>query len=115
PTWPSPRAPRTGRCRSSSGATCRGREKRMSNHEANPKPGLITRREAILRVSALLGGVTLVGQGAMLAGCQRREAEGAAAPKPLFTAEDVALLDELAETILPETDTPGAKAAAVGP
>src|SRR5690606_29068761 len=51
----------------------------------------------------------------MLAGCQRREAEGAAAPKPLFTAEDVALLDELAETILPETDTPGAKAAAVGP
>src|SRR5690554_5310412 len=87
----------------------------MSHHEANPKPGLITRREAILRVSALLGGVTLVGQGAMLAGCQRREAEGAAAPKPLFTAEDVALLDELAETILPETDTPGAKAAAVGP
>jgi hypothetical protein len=31
-----------------------------------------------------------------------------------FTAADVALLDEIAETILPETSTPGAKAAKVG-
>jgi hypothetical protein len=86
---------------------------------------LMTRREAILRVSALLGGVALVGQAAMLAGCERREPQGtgdapaaAGAPKagPLtFTKEDIALLDEVAETILPETDTPGAKAAGVGP
>src|SRR5947199_2019052 len=32
-----------------------------------------------------------------------------------FSAHDVALLDEVAETILPETKTPGAKAAQVGP
>jgi hypothetical protein len=31
-----------------------------------------------------------------------------------FTAADVALLDEIADTILPETSTPGAKAAKVG-
>jgi hypothetical protein len=37
-------------------------------------------------------------------------AQGAGA----FTAADVALLDEIAETILPETSTPGAKAARTG-
>ncbi|MEX2123471.1 MAG: gluconate 2-dehydrogenase subunit 3 family protein [Woeseia sp.] len=70
---------------------------------------LITRREAILRVSALLGGVALVGQGAMLSGCVRRMPGGTG-----FTEADVALLDEIAETILPETSTPGAKAAGTG-
>jgi Gluconate 2-dehydrogenase subunit 3 len=75
---------------------------------------LITRREAILRVSALFGGVALVGQGAMLAGCTR-EKPGAAASSANFSADDIALFDEIAETILPETATPGAKAAGVGP
>jgi len=69
---------------------------------------LITRREAILRVSSMLG-VALVGQSAMLAGCVRQTRDSA-----LFTADDVAFLDEVAETILPETSTPGAKAARVG-
>ena len=78
------------------------------------RPELITRREAILRVSALFGGVALVGQSAMLAGCTR-EKPGAAAPSADFSADDIALLDEIAETILPETATPGAKAAGVGP
>ncbi|MGH7709979.1 MAG: gluconate 2-dehydrogenase subunit 3 family protein [Gemmatimonadaceae bacterium] len=32
-----------------------------------------------------------------------------------FSAADVVFLDEIAETILPETNTPGAKAADVGP
>lgn len=78
---------------------------------------LISRREAILRVSALLGGVALVGQSAMLAGCAKEptgEAEASAA-NTLFSDVDVALLDEIADTILPETSTPGAKAAGVGP
>lgn len=70
---------------------------------------LITRREAILRVSALLGGAALVGQSAMLSGCGREAPDGA-----VFTDADIAFLDEVAETILPETGTPGAKAAAVG-
>jgi hypothetical protein len=71
---------------------------------------LVTRREAIRRVSALLGGVALVGQGAWLAGC----AAGARTASHLFSETDVALLDEVADTILPETKTPGAKAAGVG-
>lgn len=78
---------------------------------------LMTRREAILRVSAMLGGAALVGQGAMLAGCVEEEAGGepARSADPLFTETEVTLLDEIAETILPETATPGARAAGVGP
>ena len=83
----------------------------------NEKPELISRREAILRVSAMFGGVALVGQSAMLAGCAA-EPEGrtrSSAANDLFSDRDIALLDEIAETILPETSTPGAKAAGVGP
>ncbi|GGW55417.1 gluconate 2-dehydrogenase subunit 3 family protein [Alishewanella tabrizica] len=32
----------------------------------------------------------------------------------IFSANDIALLDEIAETILPQTDTPGAKASGAG-
>ena len=78
---------------------------------------LISRREAILRVSAMLGGVALVGQSAMLAGCATEPTgdELAAAPSSLFKQGDITLLDDIADTILPETSTPGAKAAGVGP
>jgi hypothetical protein len=81
---------------------------------------LVTRREVILRVSAMLGGVALVGQGAMLAGCARAPEVAPPPPPPaepegLFSNAEIALLDEIAETILPETGTPGAKAAGVGP
>ena len=73
-------------------------------------PEVLTRREAIRRVSTLFGGAALVGQSAMLASCAApQEAENG-----LFSASEIALLDEIAETILPETDTPGAKAAGVG-
>ena len=75
---------------------------------------LITRREAILRVSAMLGGVALVGQGAMLAGCAGQPA-GTSSSSSLFRQSEIDLLDEIADTILPETSTPGAKAAGVGP
>ena len=79
---------------------------------------LLTRREAILRVSAMLGGAALVGQSAMLAASGREDAKlpstKASADGALFTDSDLALLDEIAETILPETSTPGAKAAGVG-
>jgi hypothetical protein len=73
----------------------------------------IDRREAIRRVSALLGGVALVGGSALLTGCRSESAPAAAGAGP-FTPDDVAFLDEVAETILPETETPGAKAAKVG-
>lgn len=74
---------------------------------------LITRREAVLRVTALLGGVALVGGSSLLTGCAS-DAPNAAARSATFSAADVAFLDEVAETILPETKTPGAKAAKVG-
>ena len=74
---------------------------------------LIDRREAIRRVSALLGGLALVSETALLEACggERNAARTGAAT---FSANDVAYLDEVADTILPETSTPGAKAAQVG-
>ena len=84
------------------------------------KPVLWTRREAILKASAMLGGTALIGQTMMLAGCER---EQAAVVEPVtenasigaFDNADIELLAEIAETIIPETATPGAKAAGVGP
>lgn len=70
---------------------------------------LIGRREAILRVTALMGGIALVGSGALLSGC--REEANTDAP---FTANEIAFLDEVADTMLPPTRTPGAKAAKTG-
>src|SRR5688572_9749325 len=75
------------------------------------KDDLVTRREAIRRVSALFGGVALIGQGAWLTGCATAQRTAA----DLFAESDVTLLAEIADTILPETKTPGAKAAGVGP
>ena len=78
----------------------------------------IDRREAIRRVTALLGGIALVGGTSLVAACERAQrgvgAAGAGAGAGTFSAQDAALLDEVAETILPETKTPGAKAAHVG-
>jgi len=77
----------------------------------------IDRREAIRRVSALLGGIAFVGGSTLVTACEQAQ-RGAAAARGgagTFTARDIALLDEVAETILPETKTPGAKAAQVGP
>ncbi len=78
--------------------------------------GGITRREAVHRVMAMMGGVALAG-GARLAAfsfepgvLDQAMAQGVGA----FSVADVALLDEIAETILPETSTPGAKAAKTG-
>jgi hypothetical protein len=77
---------------------------------------VIDRREAIKRVTFLLGGVALVGGSGLLTACERaqRNAATAQAGAGTFTARDIAFLDEVAETILPETKTPGAKAAQVG-
>lgn len=82
---------------------------------ASGDPNLITRRQAIERVTALLGGIALVGGGALLTGCRPDRGAEPVASGVSFSAEEIALLDEIAETMLPETSTPGAKAAAVGP
>ncbi len=74
---------------------------------------LLTRREALRRVSLLLGGAAVISESAWLA-VGTAEAAPASATS-LFSASDIALLAEIADTILPATSTPGAKAAGVGP
>lgn len=75
-------------------------------------PDLITRREAVKRVSILLGGIALVGGSGLITGCRSDRRQRPA--EELFSADEIAFLDEVADTILPETSTPGAKAAATG-
>ena len=87
----------------------------MSSNDGLSEKDLITRREAVLRVSAMLGGVALIGGSALITGC-RDDADEAAKPNTdaPFTADEIAYLDEVADTILPTTSTPGAKAAKTG-
>jgi len=77
---------------------------------------VIDRREAIRRVTALLGGIAFVGGTGLLEASERLQPRAAVTRRGVgrFTAQDVALLDEVADTILPETKTPGAKAAQTG-
>jgi hypothetical protein len=74
-------------------------------------PEMITRREAVARVAALLGGVALIGGSALITGCRTEKTD---VPFTPFTPDEVAYLDEIADTILPTTSTPGAKAAKTG-
>ncbi len=92
----------------------------MTDSEPPDRPkGGIDRREAIRRVSVLLGGVAFVGGSSLLSACVGDRAAGGAGaaliPVGRFTVNDQMLLAEVADTILPETKTPGAKAAGVGP
>jgi hypothetical protein len=72
---------------------------------------VITRRAAIARVAYLLGGAVSASTVAgVLAGCDRlgRESAGSA-----LSTDQKELVASLAEYILPETDTPGARSAGV--
>ena len=66
------------------------------------------RRELLKMVALLTGGVVIGGE-VFLSGCKT-----GAKTEAGFTASNIALLDEVAETIIPATATPGAKAAKVG-
>jgi hypothetical protein len=68
----------------------------------------MNRRDALQHIALLLGG-TVVGGQAFLLGCKNETAK-----EQGFTADDIAYLNEIADTILPTTKTPGAKAANVG-
>jgi hypothetical protein len=81
----------------------------MTTTKAGPET--ITRRAALQRVGALFGGAALVGGTALLEGCANYNPGSA---PDLFSAADIGLLDEIAETILPATASPGAKAAGTG-
>ena len=80
----------------------------------------ISRREAVQRVTVLLAGAALVDGDRILAAMPRAHARDAAAQAAAaqgvgtFTAAEIAFLDEVADTILPDTSTPGAKAARTG-
>jgi hypothetical protein len=84
----------------------------MTDHEDTR--GVIHRREAIRRVGLMLGGITFVGGSALLTACERGRPATNNTRIGEFTPEDIAFLDEVAETMLPETKTPGAKAARTG-
>ena len=78
-------------------------------------PRTIDRREAIRRVSAMLGGVAFIGGTSLLTACERDRSPAAAGDAVGdFSTQEIAFLDEVADTILPTTSTPGAKAAQTG-
>jgi len=89
----------------------------MSSNDEMTEREMISRREAVLRVTAMLGGIALVGGSALITGCRENEEKKpttATAAQSMFNPDEVAFLDEVADTILPTTSTPGAKAAKTG-
>ena len=67
-------------------------------------------RREMLRMIALATGTAFVGGDFFLSGCKNPEA----GPSMQFSEDDLAMLDEVGETILPKTNTPGGKDAKVG-
>jgi len=70
-------------------------------------------RRELLKMIAAATGIAFVGGEVWAAGLTKPTAT-AAGSNSLFSAADIALLDEIAETILPKTTTPGAKDAGCG-
>jgi Gluconate 2-dehydrogenase subunit 3 len=66
------------------------------------------RRELLKQIAILTGGVVIGGE-VFLSGCKTGVKADAG-----FTATNISLLDEIGETIIPATATPGAKAAKIG-
>lgn len=66
-------------------------------------------RRDLLKMIAAATGMAMVGGELWAAGMKSPDAG-----KTLYTADDVAMLDEIADTILPQTSSPGAKAAGCG-
>ena len=67
-------------------------------------------RRELLKIIAVLTGGAFVGGDVFLSGCKTTTKKG----EGLLSADDIALLDEVGDTIIPVTNTPGAKAARVG-
>ena len=72
----------------------------------------MNRREALSSVALLLGG-TIIGSEVFLSGCRTADKQLGAAGLN-FSADDLSFLDEVGETIIPATSTPGAKEAKIG-
>jgi hypothetical protein len=69
----------------------------------------MNRRDAIGRVALIMGGA-VIGAEFFISGCKSTSKK----VNDLFTEDHVAFLNEVADTILPTTSSPGAKAANVG-
>ena len=67
-------------------------------------------RRELLKMIAVLTGGAVIGGDFLLEGCKNSSTKTSLA----FSDDDIAFLNEVAETILPATQTPGAKAANVG-
>jgi len=72
-------------------------------------PRTMSRREAVSRIALLMGG-SLVGADFILSGTRVSGKQMA----PDFSPPELALIDEIGETIIPSTNTPGAKATKIG-
>lgn len=68
------------------------------------------RREAVSTMAVILGG-TMAGSQLFLTGCKQSDKKAGLTD---FSEQEIALLDEIGETIIPTTNTPGAKAAKIG-
>jgi hypothetical protein len=71
----------------------------------------MTRREALIKMAVLVGATTV---GPRLLGAKFRESAAAKGSLEPFAADDIVLLDEIGDTIIPATDVPGAKAVGIG-
>jgi len=69
----------------------------------------MNRRELIRNIALVTGGA-VVGAEFLLTGCKT----GGKTASVEFTPQQIAMLDEIGETIIPTTTTPGAKAAKIG-
>ncbi len=67
-------------------------------------------RRQLIKNIALLTGSAVVGGEFFLSGCKNYDTDSLG----FFTGEDISFFDEVAETILPKTNTPGAIEAEVG-
>jgi len=68
-------------------------------------------RRELLKMIAVVTGGAVIGGDFLLTGCKNPESGEVSM---VFSEENIAFLDEVAETILPQTSTAGAKAAGVG-
>jgi hypothetical protein len=66
-------------------------------------------RRELLKMIAVLTGGAVIGGDVFLAGCKSKTTDAS-----VFSVDNISLLDEIGETIIPTTTTPGAKATKIG-
>jgi aromatic ring hydroxylase len=69
----------------------------------------MNRRDAVTRIGLIMGGAVL-GAEFFLIGCKNPNKKGNIS----FSEDEIALLDEIGDTIIPATSTPGAKSIQIG-